>query len=102
MSLGFKIYSYFNGNLVHKDSLGNKYYHDKNNNLKRWVVYAPGFGPESLPTQFHNWLHNTSDEIPNIDQEVNIQESLVKRRVQKHSIKHKDNNNKGYKSWKPK
>ena len=102
MSLGFKIYSYFNGNLVHKDSLGNKYYHDKNNNLKRWVVYAPGFGPESLPTQFHNWLHNTSDEIPNIDQEVNIQESLVKRRVQKHSIKHKDTNNKGYKSWKPK
>ena len=102
MSLGFKIYSYFNGNLVHKDSLGNKYYHDKKNNLKRWVVYASGFGPESLPTQFHNWLHNTSDEIPNIDQEVNIQESLVKRRVQKHSIKHKDTNNKGYKSWKPK
>ena len=102
MSLGFKLYSYFNGNLVHKDSLGNKYYYDKNNSFKRWVVYAPGFGPESLPTQFHNWLHNTSDEIPNIDQEVNIQESLVKRRVQKHSIKHKDTNNKGYKSWKPK
>ena len=31
MSLGFKLYSFFNGNLVHKDSLGNKYYHEKNN-----------------------------------------------------------------------
>ena len=59
MSLGFKIYSLFNGKLVYQDSLGNKYYHDKKNSLKRWVVYAQGFGPESLPTQFHNWLHNT-------------------------------------------
>jgi len=31
MSLGFKIYSYFNGNLVHQDSLGNKFYQDKKN-----------------------------------------------------------------------
>ena len=102
MSLGFKIYSYFNGNLVHKDSLGNKYYHDKKNSLKRWVVYAPGFGPESLPTQFHNWLHNTSDEIFSVEAEESNQESLVKRRVQKHLVKHKEKNDKGYKSWQPK
>ena len=98
MSLGFKIYSYFNGNLVHKDSLGNKYYHDKNNSLKRWVVYASGFGPESLPTQ----LHNTSDDITNFDIDENIQESLVKRRVKKHSVKHKETIDKGYNSWQPK
>ena len=102
MSLGFKLYSFFNGNLVHKDSLGNKYYHDKNNTTKRWVVYAPGFGPESLPTQFHNWLHNTSDEIPIIEFEESNQESLVKRRVQKHSVKHKETMSKGYNSWQPK
>ena len=102
MSLGFRLYSYFNGSLVHKDSLGNKYYHDKNNSSKRWVVYASGFGPESLPTQFHNWLHNTSDEIHNLDHEQNNQESLVKRRVQKHSVKHKETINKGYSSWQPK
>ena len=34
MSLGFKIYSYFNGNLVHQDSLGNKFYQDKKNPIK--------------------------------------------------------------------
>ena len=55
MSLGFKLYSFFNGNLVEQDSLGNKYYQDKKNSSKRWVVYASGFGPESLPTQYHNW-----------------------------------------------
>ena len=102
MSLGFKLYSFFNGILVHKDSLGNKYYHDKNNYSKRWVVYASGFGPESLPTQFHNWLHDTSDEISNLDIEMNNQESIVKRRVQKHSVKHKETTNKGYNSWQPK
>ena len=102
MSLGFRLYSYFHGSLVHQDSLGNKYYHDKNNSSKRWVVYASGFGPESLPTQFHNWLHNTSDEIHILDHEQNNQESLVKRRVQKHSVKHKETINKGYSSWQPK
>ena len=102
MSLGFKLYSFFNGNLVHRDSLGNKYYHDKNNSFKRWVDYAQGFGPESLPPQFHNWLHNTSDEIPSYELEENTQESYVKKRVQKHSVKHKENMDKGYKSWQPK
>ena len=102
MSLGFKLYSFFNGNLVHIDSLGNKYYHDKNNYSKRWVVYAPGFGPDSLPTQFHNWLHSTSDEIPIFEFEENNQESLVKRRVRKHTVKHKETNNRGYNSWQPK
>ncbi len=102
MSLGFKLYSFFNGNLVEQDSLGNKYYQDKNNSSKRWVVYASGFGPESLPTQYHNWLHNTSDEISNIELEGNSHESFVKRRVQKHSVKHKENMDKGYNSWQPK
>ena len=102
MSLGFKLYSFFNGNLVHEDSLGNKYYNDKKNPSKRWVIYAHGFGPESLPTQFHNWLHNTSDEIISFELEENNQESLVKRRVKKHSVKHKASMNKGYNSWQPK
>ena len=102
MSLGFKLYSYFNGNLVHQDSLGNKYYNDKKNPSKRWVIYARGFWPDSLPTQFHNWLHNTSDEIFNLELEENGHESLVKRRIQKHSVKRKETKDKGYNSWQPK
>ena len=102
MSLGFKLYSFFNGNLVHQDSLGNKYYHAKKDLSKRWVIYAPGFGPESLPTQFHNWLHHTSDKISDFENEKNNNESLVKRRVQKHSVKHKETMGKGYNSWQPK
>ena len=90
MSLGFKIYSYLNGKLLGVDSLGNKYYHDKKNFLKRWVIYAKGFGPDSLPTNFHNWLHNTSDKNPEFQESKDNLAGLVKQRVQKHIVKHKN------------
>ena len=102
MSLGFKIYSFFNGKLVHQDSLGNKFYHNKNNYNKRWVVYASNLGPESLPTNYHNWLHNTSDNILNSDvSEIDLIDN-IKKRTQKHISTHKTKVNKGYQSWQPK
>ncbi len=102
MSLGFKIYSFFNGNLVHQDSLGNKFYHDKKNEKKRWVVYAENLGPESLPTNYHNWLHNTSMNL--VENELSESDLInnIKRRTQKHVPSHKNKENKGYKSWQPK
>ena len=102
MSLGFKIYSFLNGKLLGVDSLGNKYYQDKNNSLKRWVIYAKGFGPDSLPTNFHNWLHNTSNENPEFQNSKDNLTGLVKQRVQKHIVKHKISSTKGYNSWRPK
>ena len=102
MSLGFKIYSFFNGSLVHQDSLGNKFYQDKKNSNKRWIIYADGLGPESIPTNYHNWLHNTSDLL---DKNVNELDELVdnvKCRTQKHITSHKPNDSKGYNSWQPK
>ena len=102
MSLGFKLYSYLNGKLLGVDSLGNKYYQEKKNSLKRWVIYAKGFGPDSLPTNFHNWLHNTSNENPEFQDSKDNLTVLVKQRVQKHIIKHKNVSTKGYNSWQPK
>ena len=102
MSLGFKIYSFLNGNLVHKDSLGNKFYSDKKNIDKRWVVYAEGLGPESLPTNYHNWLHNTSDTIIDFNSSEDDLINNIKGRTQKHISTHKDKSNKGYNSWQPK
>ena len=102
MSLGFKIYSFLNGNLVHEDSLGNKFYNDKKNTGKRWVVYAKGLGPESLPTNYHNWLHNTSDSIIHINSSENDLIDNIKRRTKKHNPSHKTKLNKGYNSWQPK
>ena len=102
MSIGFKIYSCLNGKLVHQDSLGNKFYHDKSNSNKRWVVYATNIGPESLPTNYHNWLHGTSDIIKNIDMSHDDLLNNIKRRTQKHITSHKNKLDKGYQSWQPK
>ena len=102
MSLGFKIYSFLNGNLVHEDSLGNKFYSDKRNTHKRWVVYAKGLGPESLPTYYHNWLHNTSNSLVDNNSSENDLIDNIRRRTQKHISTHKNKLNKGYNSWQPK
>ena len=102
MSLGFKIYSFFNGILVHQDSLGNKFYHDKKNLDKRWVIYADNLGPESLPTNYHNWLHGTSSMISTFESSELDLITNIKRRTQKHISSHKDKDNKGYSSWQPK
>ena len=102
MSLGFKIYSYFNGSLVHQDSLGNKFYQDKKNSSKRWIIYADGLGPESIPTNYHNWLHNTSDVLDKNIHELDELVNNIKERTQKHITTHKPNDTKGYNSWQPK
>jgi len=102
MSLGFKIYSYFNGSLVHQDSLGNKFYQDKKKPNKRWVIYAHGLGPESIPTNYHNWLHNTSDTLDKNIHQLDDLVNNIKNRTQKHITTHKKNDSKGYNSWQPK
>ena len=102
MSLGFKLYSFFNGKLVHEDSLGNKFYQDKSNSKKRWVVYASNLGPESIPTNYHNWLHHTSNKINDIDDSKLDLLNNIKSRTQKHVSTHKTSINKGYQSWQPK
>mgnify|MGYP001026532741 FL=1 len=101
MSLGFKIYSYLNGKVVGKDTFGNTFFVSKKKLSKRWVIYSKGFGPASLPTNYHNWLHNTTDELPYFDKDVERTKSIVKRRVNKHVIKKKANSQ-GYTSWQPK
>ena len=101
MSLGFKIYSFFNGKVVGSDTFGNTFYISKKKISKRWVIYSKGFGPDSLPTNYHNWLHSTTDELPFFDKDIERTKSLVKRRVAKHKLKNKLNSQ-GYTAWQPK
>ena len=102
MSLGFRLFSFFNGKCIGKDTFGNMFYTDKNNHLKRWVLYAKGFGPESLPTEFHNWLHNTTNELPSFGNNAETNEKNVKLRIRKHELSNKSNTEQGYNSWQPK
>jgi|TARA_B100000787_G_C16136805_1_gene270061 NADH:ubiquinone oxidoreductase subunit len=102
MSLGFKIYSFLNGKIIGKDTFGNSFYVSKKNLSKRWVIYSKGFGPNSLPTNYHNWLHNTTNELPFFDKDEERTKKIVKIRVAKHKVSDKTNSQQGYTAWQPK
>ena len=65
-------------------------------------MYAPNLGPESLPTDYHNWLHGTSDNITTTNTSQDDLLRNIKRRTQKHVTSHKNKLDKGYQSWQPK
>ena len=58
-----RIYTYFSGNLVGEDTLGNKYYttFDKR---RRWVVYQKGNYASEVSIEWHGWLHWTTNSLP--------------------------------------
>lgn len=52
------------GKLVGVDLHGNEYYEDDNDmfNHNRWVLYKKwNLDPTSIPPEWHQWLHRTSD-----------------------------------------
>ena len=68
MSLGTKIYTWFKGNLVGSDELGNKYYCSskdfKNLKEKRWVIFNGEIEASKIPPHWHAWLHKSIDNPP--------------------------------------
>ena len=68
MSLGTLIYTWFFGNLVFKDEIGNKYYCDtkdfNNINSKRWVIFFGEIEASNIPAQWHAWLHKSIESRP--------------------------------------
>jgi NADH:ubiquinone oxidoreductase subunit len=56
-----------NGDLMGDDALGNRYYQARKadgNFRRRWVVYAGSNDASRVPPEWHGWLHNTLDDIP--------------------------------------
>ena len=68
MHLGTKIYTFFMGNYVGKDSYGNKYYSNKKDysmeNSKRWVIFKGSVEATKIPPHWHAWLHKITIDPP--------------------------------------
>lgn len=68
MSLGTRLYTWRNGELVGEDEFGNRYYREKKvasvRDAKRWVMYKGEPEASKVPPQWHRWLHKTTDEVP--------------------------------------
>lgn len=68
MTIGTKLYTMLNGELVGTDSQGNKYYRGKRapkgSPAKRWVIYDGAVEASKVPADWHSWLHYTTDAVP--------------------------------------
>ncbi len=68
MSLGTKIYTWFNGKFVGSDELGNKYYCNSKDfsdlKSKRWVLFNGDIEASNIPPHWHAWLHKTVEAPP--------------------------------------
>jgi len=69
-TLGTFLKTLFFGRLVGKDSSGNKYY--KNKNDERWIVYKSNIEASKITSEWFLWMHHTVDEIPNAKKKRHI------------------------------
>ena len=55
----------FTGKFVGKDTFGNKYY--KNKNDDRWVIYKDNIEATKITSDWYLWMHHTTNKIPEND-----------------------------------
>jgi NADH:ubiquinone oxidoreductase subunit len=64
-TLGTLLYTWTTGKLVGTDTAGNRYYVErrepKGRRAKRWVIYKGVPEGSKVPSEWHAWLHYTSD-----------------------------------------
>jgi NADH:ubiquinone oxidoreductase subunit len=67
MDLINKIAIYISSKKIGNDEFGNSYFESKkvtNNNKKRFVVYNGLAEPSKIPSNWHSWLHYTTNTAP--------------------------------------
>ncbi len=65
MSIGTTLFTLFRGRLVGQDAQGNRYYEEKQARTgmrqRRWVIYDGEVEASRVPSEWHSWLHYTTD-----------------------------------------
>jgi NADH:ubiquinone oxidoreductase subunit len=66
MTIGTRLFTWFNGRLVGRDAAGNAYYEHKRaapgERPRRWVIFAGAAEATKVPAEWHPWLHYTTDQ----------------------------------------
>ncbi|NNC72749.1 MAG: NADH:ubiquinone oxidoreductase subunit NDUFA12 [Sphingomonadaceae bacterium] len=63
-TIGTALHSWRKGRFVAEDAFGNRYYESKKEQRRRWVIYAGSNDASNVPAEWHGWLHQTVDDIP--------------------------------------
>jgi NADH:ubiquinone oxidoreductase subunit len=75
MTIGTRLFTWWRGELVGTDGLGNRYYREKGGRKlvrgggmpsreRRWVLYNGEVEASRVPPQWHAWLHHTVEVPP--------------------------------------
>lgn len=68
MGVQICLLTWWRGKLVGQDNYGNKYYEDKKSSeptkARRWVIYKGLAEASKVPSEWHGWLHHTSELPP--------------------------------------
>lgn len=63
-TIGTAFYSARKGRFIAEDSAGNRYYESKKQPRRRWVIYPGGNDASNVPAEWHGWLHQTVEDVP--------------------------------------
>ncbi|MFN3817758.1 NADH:ubiquinone oxidoreductase subunit NDUFA12 [Blastomonas sp.] len=66
-TVGTLLFSSLNGEKVGEDHQGNTYFRSKpkkGRKERRWVLYKGANDASRVPSEWHGWLHNSYDAIP--------------------------------------
>ena len=62
MTITTKLYTSIFGKKLGEDEFGNRYF--TNTGGRRWVIYNGVAEASKVPSDWHRWLHKTTDETP--------------------------------------
>lgn len=66
MTIGTRIYTWLNGEAVGSDAQGNRYFQERKapegRRRKRWVLYNGIAEASRVPSEWHAWLHYTTEQ----------------------------------------
>lgn len=68
-NIGTRFYTWRRGRLVGEDEFGNRYYEDKKDTGKRWVIYKGLVEGSKVPQRWNAWLHHTTDAVPSAQED---------------------------------
>jgi len=68
-TIGTLLNSALKGEHVGTDAQGNRYFRSKSGKLpdgreRRWVIYEGANDASRVPSEWHGWLHNSYDSLP--------------------------------------
>ena len=79
-NLGTLIYSFFYGKKVGQDQNGNKFYIQKYNLKRKWVIYNKVVDPTSLRVSWQLWLTNNKTSV---SPDINNSDSYIWQKEKK-------------------